>query len=34
MDYKNAMEEIKPEQGLLLVNREAITFFVSLAEEK
>jgi len=34
-DYRNAMEKIKPGQGvLLLVSREGSTFFVPLAEEK
>jgi serine protease Do len=33
--YRNAMEKIKPGQGvLLLVSREGSTFFVPLAEEK
>jgi serine protease Do len=34
-DYRDAMEKVKPDQGiLLLISREGSTFFVSLKEEK
>jgi serine protease Do len=34
-DYRDAMEKVRPDQGiLLLISREGSTFFVSLKEEK